>query len=252
MPNEIIVEMASAGEIVVEISGMTYGSVEAELALVSADITALETGKADKSYTDAQLALKTDQTYTDTQLALVSADITALETGKADKATTYTKTEVDTKDGLLVPKTTTINTKALSGNISLTAADVPNTPAGGIAATNVQTALNELDTEKANKVQEGWNTPTLLNGWAAVNGTPQYMKDSMGFVHFRGGVNGAASTTTAPFTLPPGYRPNSSMVFSDIKASNFAQISASGIMAIDMGHAKGWMALSQISYLAEG
>lgn len=31
----------------------------------------------------------------------------------------------------------------------LTAAGIANTPAGGIAATNVQTALNELDTEKA-------------------------------------------------------------------------------------------------------
>ena len=30
-----------------------------------------------------------------------------------------------------------------------TAAEVPFTPAGGIAATNVQTALEELDTEKA-------------------------------------------------------------------------------------------------------
>ena len=70
---------------------------------------------------------------------------------KADKINTYTKTEVDDKDALLVPKTTTVNTKALSGNISVTAADVPNTPAGTIAATNVQAALNELDTEKANK-----------------------------------------------------------------------------------------------------
>ena len=70
---------------------------------------------------------------------------------KANQSTTYTKTEVDTKDALLVPKTTTVNTKALSGNISITAADVPNTPAGTIAATTVQTALNELDTEKVPK-----------------------------------------------------------------------------------------------------
>ncbi len=30
-----------------------------------------------------------------------------------------------------------------------TASDIPNVPAGAIAATNVQTAINELDTEKA-------------------------------------------------------------------------------------------------------
>lgn len=32
--------------------------------------------------------------------------------------------------------------------------EITNTPAGNIAATNVQTALNELDTDKANKVAD--------------------------------------------------------------------------------------------------
>ena len=102
MPNDIYAEITSAGEIVVEISGMTYGSVEAQLALVNADITALETGKADKSdtYTKTEVddkdALKADKTYTDTELAK-----------KADKTDTYTKTEVDGKDALKADKTYT-------------------------------------------------------------------------------------------------------------------------------------------------
>ena len=116
MPNDIIVEMSSPGEIIVEISGMTYQSVAAQLA--------------------------------------------ALDVEKADQATTYTKTETDTKDGLLVPKTTTVNAKALTGNISIAAADVPNTPAGGIAATTVQAALNELDGEKADKATTYTKTET--------------------------------------------------------------------------------------------
>ena len=40
-------------------------------------------------------------------------------------------------------------TKATSATLSLTASNITNVAAGGIAATNVQTALNELDTEKA-------------------------------------------------------------------------------------------------------
>lgn len=37
-----------------------------------------------------------------------------------------------------------------AGNVALDAGDIPNTPAGGISATDVQAALNELDTDKAN------------------------------------------------------------------------------------------------------
>lgn len=37
-----------------------------------------------------------------------------------------------------------------TGDVILIAADIPNTPAGNITATNVQDAINELDTEKQN------------------------------------------------------------------------------------------------------
>lgn len=76
MPNDIYAEITSAGEIVVEISGMTYGSVEA-------------------------------------QLALVNADITALETDKADKSNTYTKEEVDSKDSALSARITDLEARSL-------------------------------------------------------------------------------------------------------------------------------------------
>lgn len=100
-------------------------------------------------------------------------------------------------------KTTTVNGKALSANISLTATDVPNTPAGGIAATTVQEAVNELDTEKANKAQEEWKTPTLLNG---ATGTVQYRKNQFGNVEFRGNLT--AKEGSAAMSLPVGYRPS--------------------------------------------
>ena len=66
---------------------------------------------------------------------------------------------------------------------------------------------------KANKKQEDWITPTLLNGWVRQDSsqTPEYMKDEFGFVHFRGCIKGG----TAPlvFNLPEGYRPRSTRRF---------------------------------------
>lgn len=71
----------------------------------------------------------------------------------------------------------------------------------------------ELD-GKANKQQEDWITPTLLNGWTVVSGSSaEYMKDDMGFVHIRGEFQGIQSLTTI-FSLPTGYRPLRRLVWS--------------------------------------
>lgn len=59
---------------------------------------------------------------------------------------------------------------------------------------------------KADKAQEEWITPTLLNGATQVSGYPVgIMKDSMGFVHFKGRIN-IPSLNTIIFKLPAGYR----------------------------------------------
>lgn len=52
-----------------------------------------------------------------------------------------------------VDKTTTVNTKLLSSNITINAVDIPNTPSGNISSTTVQGAINELDNEKATKTE---------------------------------------------------------------------------------------------------
>jgi hypothetical protein len=62
---------------------------------------------------------------------------------------------------------------------------------------------------KADKIQEAWITPTLLNGWLNFGGAfdeASYMKDSLGFVHIKGLVQ-SGSAASAIFNLPPGYRP---------------------------------------------
>ena len=68
----------------------------------------------------------------------------------------------------------------------------------------------ELD-GKADKKQEDWITPTFLNGATSKEGFPVgYMKDEMGFVHFRGKLI-LPSYGTRIFTLPDGYRPSSTI-----------------------------------------
>ena len=64
----------------------------------------------------------------------------------------------------------------------------------------------ELD-GKANKKQEDWITPSLVNG--AV-GTAQYRKNQMGRVEFRGRLK--IVNQNYAFILPPGYRPNDSVL----------------------------------------
>ena len=87
----------------------------------------------------------------------------------------YSKTEVDTALNGKANTTTTINNKALSTNITINASDVPNTPAGNISATNIQNALNELDTEKVDKlfatnlVQNG-DFSNGTTGWTSSSG----------------------------------------------------------------------------------
>ena len=76
---------------------------------------------------------------------------------------------------------------------------------------------------KANKKQEDWITPTLLNGWTTVNiySEPGYMKDELGFVHVNGTIKGGIGRA---FQLPTGYRPSKAMVFPTVDLSSFGRV----------------------------
>lgn len=110
----------------------------------------------------------------------------------------------------------------------LDCANITFTAAGNIAATNVQDAIEELDTEKAAKAGstgqafscstltaatagssiaiEAATAPTLLNSWVVDLNDVGYWKDAFGVVHLQGTVTGGSLGTTI-FTLPVGYRP---------------------------------------------
>lgn len=75
---------------------------------------------------------------------------------------------------------------------------------------SVTDSIDELDmevAEKANKVQEAWNTITFVNGWTG-SYQPRYKKDELGVVHVSGTCSGGTNTVgTTIFSLPSGYRP---------------------------------------------
>ena len=72
----------------------------------------------------------------------------------------------------------------------------------------------ELIREKADKTQEDWITPTLVNGWANFHPAYepfQYVKDTLGFVHLRGTLT--SGTAAHICTLPIGYIPSKIHLF---------------------------------------
>lgn len=68
-------------------------------------------------------------------------------------------------------------------------------------------SINELNTKKADKQQEAWITPTLLNGATTdENNSLQYRKNDFGVVEFKG-VLIAGASGQRQLNLPVGYKP---------------------------------------------
>ena len=87
---------------------------------------------------------------------------------------------------------------------------------------------------KANKVQEDWITPTLLNGWepyANTHSQPAYYKDQFGVVHLRGMVKRTSGVGTQLLTLPVGYRPEKTSYFVGTRSGS----DACRIAVLDIG-----------------
>ena len=115
-------------------------------------------------------------------------------------------------------------------------------------STATQTALNL----KANKVQEAWFTPTLINGWVAFGGAedgPTYCKDNFGNVKLRGVVK-SGTLSVSMFKLPIGYRPAKNKYFAVISNNvpGFVLIDPSGGVIPLAGTSNTFVALDSISF----
>jgi len=135
--------------------------------------------------TPAHIGLGNVNNTSDADKPVSTAQQTALNL-KANQATTYTKTAVDTSIGLLVPKTTTVNSKALSDNITLSTADIADstnkryctdaqkTVISNTSNTNTGDETNATIKTKLGVVSasnEGYVTPTQKASWDSASGT---------------------------------------------------------------------------------
>ena len=168
MPIAVVISSSVAGTLFVRISNLNENAYEAANPNIQAHIANLANPH---SVTKAQVGLSNVNNTSDANKPVSTAQAAAIAT-KADRATTYTKTEVDT----------------LVSQSCRTAAYVPNVPAGNIAATNVQDALNELDNDKVPKVA------STDNAIARFNGTTGTLQDSSVTIDDSGNVgNGTQS-----------------------------------------------------------
>ena len=99
-------------------------------------------------------------------------------------------------------------------------------------------------------------TPMILGGNWAHNTTyvkPAYFKDSLGFVHMRGGItNGAGGATDDITTLPAGFRPPKLSIVAAVSATGQCslKITAGGVVNYSNGGNTSLSFLDGVSFYA--
>ena len=133
--------------------------------------------------------------------------------------------------------------------------------AGRVNAENVRAEFYEgFESElgkKANKQQEAWIAPTLLNGWTNFNISnfphASFYKSEVGKVDTQGLVTGGASSTVA-FVLPTGYRPSKTLHLQAMQTngvSTHITVFPSGSVSIFFTGTPTYVSLTGISFRAE-
>jgi hypothetical protein len=93
---------------------------------------------------------------------------------------------------------------------------------------NTWTTVQAFDAAGRLLVQQAWQTPTLLNSWAAYGSefaSPGYYRDAAGIVRLRGAIK---SGTGAAFTLPVGHRPASTIPIATVANGAFGYLTIDG------------------------
>lgn len=113
-------------------------------------------------------------------------------------------------------------------------------------------------------IQEPWRDVSFLNGWVNYGGgfsQARYFKDSQGIVHLTGLVKsgtvrtdfGTATSQGIIFNLPPGYRPDSKLLFPAMTHGEIAgriDITAQGGVYAMKGLSSTWVTLEGIHFRA--
>jgi len=110
-----------------------------------------------------------------------------------------------------------------------------------LPATGVTTFGNLYAILREQFVSEAWITLTPANYWEGATNPLHYMKDPMGFVHFRGHFQATSDQATSfPFNavLPLGYRPEIDVYFPNVLVSStqtmyYSRITTGGDLVYD-------------------
>lgn len=109
-------------------------------------------------------------------------------------------------------------------------------------------------------VSEAWHHADLTGGPAFQNGwnnygagfaTGAYFRDATGIVHLRGLVKDGTMSATI-FTLPPGNRPDGTLIFpaASLSAYGEVRVAADGTVVATIG-SNAWVDLSSVHFRAE-
>lgn len=121
------------------------------------------------------------------------------------------------------------------------------------ASTYTKTEVDAKDALKAEKVQEAWIAPTLLNSWVNFGvgfNDAGYFKDQFGIVHLKGLIKSGTLGQPA-FLLPVGYRivGNNYMLCLSNGAAGQLTITADGNVKPASGN-NAWFSLEGITFKA--
>lgn len=102
----------------------------------------------------------------------------------------------------------------------------------------LETQSIALDAKKANKVQEAWITPTLLNGvtnYAGGLAPVRYYKNEFNTVCLDG-ISSSVATETIIFTLPVGYRPSKRLYIPTVVGNVFGRLEIGTDGSVKLGN----------------
>ncbi len=151
---------------------------DAQLKIASnlSDLDNVATARTNLSvYSKADIDTKVSnlQSSTDAKLSKASnlSDVTNVSTARTNLSL-YSKAESDAQNALLVPKTTTVNGKALSTNITLTKADVVLGNVTNDAQLKIASNLSDLTNTATARVNLGLGTAAQYNIGTSGNTVP--------------------------------------------------------------------------------
>ena len=240
--NYITQDEAVYNYVYVRKSGSLVVSADANCFVFNVDLSEIDkgSGKVAETYDENY------EKYLDEFKAV--ADFTVIQQGEADREASETTRKTN--------ETTRISNEAerKSAEVIRLANEVDRVNAENTRAEFYEGFDGELG-KKANKQQEPWITPTMLNGWVNYDEATYvkcgYYKDTLGIVHLRGFIKSGEINKTI-FSLPPGYQPEALSYFPTSSVNTAGTITISSFTGdVICTHGNNiWVTLDGISFKA--